>query len=380
MIYNWGKKELIEERNKLEQLIRETADPVYKEYLLFVSGVTTSTIDEIYGDTPPYNISTKSYIHNMAESITYASRYYSVVSDYYFSLDKLLEKVDWLNSLLDERMEDSDDLKALGCTKTTPVKALTHTREFYKLFDDELFEIFKKAESNSYISFPKENSELLPTLSDGRTYFIDGVKTNMILVKNSRDARMYSNLVHEFGHAIKNLITPTAAYSNEFDYFSEVPSIFPELVSLEENVSNYPDLVMKYLKYDSLVEYYNVAYLLSSHKYIDYQLKKAKYMINPSFFATLREEEAIDRKDFYKSIKTDIAQDGTYVLSYIVSLELLNLYRRDKKEALKRFKEILRIMPSPSYLGEVMNIVPLNVNAKEESERVFDELILSLKK
>ena len=82
---------------------------------------------------------------------------------------------------------------------------------------------------------------------------------------------------------------------------------------------------------------------------------------------------------FYQ-METDIADSGAYVLSYITALELLHIYREDKKEALKLFKKLLQLKPSMTYLGEVNSIVPLNVYATQETEKIVEDITLSLKR
>ena len=109
-------------------------------------------------------------------------------------------------------------------------------------------------------------------------------------------------------------------------------------------------------------------------------LRLNDFKTNHRFRKGLVKEDKIDKKIFVKALETDIADSGAYVLSYITALELLHIYREDKKEALKLFKKLLQLKPSMTYLGEVNSIVPLNVYATQETEKIVEDITLSLKR
>ena len=376
----WDAKTFYQERNRLSKLIESENDPVRKDYLQGVLEMTDFIYMQHFSDYQMPTYLERHAMHNLTASVVSSSRYFTVIEEYIEGLDEAMEKTDAIDSILDKRMKDNTDLNALVNTKTTPRQAISSLFRFYEGFDKELFDLFKEAYDSSFLTFYFKNNSILPEGSDGRTYFMDGLRENFIAIINSGDARLVNNLVHEYGHAIKNLLTPEAAYTNEYDYFAEVPSIFPELVSFEENVGGYPQLAMDYLKYDNFVEYHNNAFSLLQQPYIYLQWKNNGFNINRRFKKRLLEEDGLNNEEYHKSLEVDISSEGGYVLSYITSLELLHIYREDKKEALKLFKELLQLVPSTAYLGEVKKVIPLNRYAKEETEKIIDDLALSLKR
>ena len=380
MICNWGKKEFLKQRDTLVKLIEEEKDPIKKDYLNTVLNSVNSLIMETFEPTPSYRSCKNNYICNVVGSVTLANSYYSILSDYYYGLEGMIQDMENIHALLAKRIKSKYSLNELGDSRTTPRMAYRYVRDFYKQLDPDLYRWFMEVEKNSFVSFPSKNCSTLDSDSDGESFYIDGVKANFITVRNSRDARMYHNLVHEYGHAIKNMVDPVSAYTNENDYFAELPSIFPELLALESNVPNYPQIIVDYLKYSTFLDYFNDAYYLNTHQYIKHQLQGSNFKSTLPFYYRLYKEEGITPNDFSTAIKKDIVSDGAYVLSYIAALELLHIYRKDKKKALELFKELLRIAPSSHYLGDVSSIIPLNVNAREESERVVKTLSRSLRK
>ena len=380
MIKGWDGNTFFAERNRLADIVDQEINPIRKDYLQMVLEMTDFVYLESFTNyqVPGYRV--QNAFHNLTASVIAANRYFSVIDDFYCGFGNPLERINAINSMLDKYIVDNIDFRALVDTTTKPTTAVSALLRFYRNFDGELYEIFKEAYENSYLKFFKKHNSILPEGNDGRTYYIDGVRKNFVAIINSRDARLVNNLVHEYGHAIKNLIVPDACYTEEYDYFAEIPSIFPELISLEENVGGYPKLAMDFLKYDNLLEYYNSATVLVSQPDIYLHWKNNDFNNNWLFKRKLLKEEGLGKECIKAALNKDIASDGSYVLSYIVSLELLHIYREDKKEALKLFKKLLQLRPSLTYLGEVKSIIDLNKYANEESERIMDNLTLSLKR
>ena len=376
----WNTFTFFQELSVLEKMVEQEKDPIRKDYLQMVLDDSTRFYYENFLSTFKNRVSLKKAMDNLACSVLSGDRYYTMVEKYFYSLTDAITKASIPDTLLNARMKDNFDLSSLTRTETTHNQAISSLFNLYRGLDDELFETFRCAFDKSYLNFNSRHDVTLPLGSDGRTYFIDGVQRNFVSIIDSQDVRLVNNLVHEYGHAIKNIICPEAAFTCENDYFSEVASIFLELISFEENPGEYPQLIMDYLKYDTFREYYDYSFTLSAQPHIYLRWKDNDFKTNHRFRKGLVKEDKIDKKIFVKALETDIADSGAYVLSYITALELLHIYREDKKEALKLFKKLLQLKPSMTYLGEVNSIVPLNVYATQETEKIVEDITLSLKR
>lgn len=380
MIRGWNGETFYAERNNLADLVEQETDLVRKDYLQMVLETTEHVYNRRFTSYAAPRLTEREALDSVAASVVSANRYFCVAARYVDSLPNVLKKSDFVNHELNRIMGKKSNLSMLGAAPMTPDKAISILVDFYKRTDSELYDLFQRAMDSSYLDFLDKYTTYLTEDTDGKTFFIDGVEKNFIAIMNSRDIKLVSNLVHEYGHAMKNLVAPEAAYTNEYDYFAEVPSIFMELLSYEENVGEYPKIVMDFLRYDVFAEYFNYACQLSSQPYIYLQWRNNGFNINRKMKRKLLKEDGINKEIYDKALNSDISENGSYLLSYIVSLELLHIYREDKREALKLFKKLLQLKPSVTYLGEVQKIVKLNEFALQESEKVVDDITLSLKR
>ena len=380
MLKKWNVKDVIRQQKMLQTLIDKETDLTRKDYLTYVLEDTNSFIRQMTEDMPEYRSLRVNKLYNTFFDTISHQRYYSIVSDFLFSLDDKAEEIQVADDLVDKRLKPKNNYKNLGSIKATPEEVFAHTAEFYKAIDPEIRDWFLEVEKNSLLAVSKRSNSILENDCNGITYFIDGVKANLIIVRRNETEKMYGTMVHEYGHAVKNIVDPTAVNYEGYDLFDEIPSIFMELLAYEENMPGYSKEMMDYLKYRAFGIYFNFAYQLDNHAYIAYQYERANYETTSTFYRRLKSEEDIDIEDYRKSLDRTIFDDGAYVLSYITALELLHIYREDKREALKLFKKILMASPCVQRLGVIQSIVPLNNYAREECEKVISDVTLSLKR
>lgn len=77
---------------------------------------------------------------------------------------------------------------------------------------------------------------------------------------------------------------------------------------------------------------------LLQHKLIIECWQNNDYEVDKNFYGDLRNNK-INRNQFKESINTDIEDEGAYVVSYMVALELFSIYKQDKKSALQILKK-----------------------------------------
>ena len=79
-------------------------------------------------------------------------------------------------------------------------------------------------------------------------------------------------------------------------------------------------------------------------------------------------------------IDTNLYTDGNYPIGYIMALELLYIYKHNKKEALELLKELMYRLPLDNKVDEISKYLSFNVHAKDESKECIDIAKHALKK
>jgi predicted nucleic acid-binding protein len=105
-----------------------------------------------------------------------------------------------------------------------------------------------------------------------------------------------------------------------------------------------------------------------------------KYVMGCKFFDELGKNYDIDEECFEEILNTTIEDQGVYVISYIVALELFNIYKKNKKEALELFKKFLKYPANEDILTFVVENISINEHASEEAGLVLSKFNKELKK
>ncbi len=383
MKYNWTENDFLKQIDLLRTLIKNESDYERKLYLQKVLDSSEYLAYENIGQIEKPNEEIKQRLHSInSERLSYG-RYYSIIQNFYFSLASLNDKINKIETLIESLFGENFDIATITGAFITNNQALSITSKFYSTFDDELLPYFNEAFNDRYHTLRFNGRITGPTTtktSDGTTAFIDGVRKNFINICRTRSATKIFTLIHEYGHATKNLLNPERAYSNDDGLFEEVDGIFPELVALEENISNLDPLFISFLKYTNLITYYNNANSLLLHTVILNSWKDNNYRFNRALKKQLKYEYDINNEILELALNTTIFDEGTYILSYLVAIELLHIYKKDKHLALKLYKEFLKLPADKEVLPFIYKLVTLNGNIFEEATIIVDEMKLQLER
>lgn len=378
---NWGKREFTEQLSKLEELINQEKDLKRKLYLEKVLDVSNKLYYETFVNFPKSNVSAKQRLTSILESYLCYGRYYSIVNAFFGKVSEHIDFIDEISDKLDSISPNGDfDFINTGAVYSID-NILSLVKRFYKDFDTELYQYFLEVYEDR-----KDTLRFLPldktrdNKTDGNTSFIDGVRKNFITIYKTSPVSLYSCIVHEYGHAIANLINPESVYSDREDMFAEVASIFPELIALYENVFNLDTIEVLYQMYTTLVTYTNSAEYLCLHAPVINTWAEHKYVMGKSFFDDLEKWYDFDDECFEETLSSTIEDQGTYVISYIVSLELLHLYKQDKEKALDLFKRFLKIPTNEDVLTFVRENISINEHVSEEASVVLNDFSKELKR
>lgn len=376
----WGRKDFAEQLTKLQTLIEQETDIKRRLYLEKVLDMSNKLYYETFIDFPRPKVTAKQRLTSILDSNFMYGRYYSIVRSFFNSISDHIDTIDAISDKLEDINPDGNfDFMNTGATVVFE-DTINLVRKFYKKFDPELYQYFLEVyndREHSLRSMPLPEGE---TKTDGTTLFIDGVRKNFISVYETNPLNTYICTVHEYGHAIANLINPEVSYTDREDLFVEVASIFPELVALYENGFSFDTIQVLYSMYTTLVTYVNKAEYLCLHTPIINTWADNKHVMSKKFFDELEESYDMDDDCFEEALATTIEDDGIYVISYIVALELLNMYKKDKKEALELFKRFLKYPAKEDILTFVVENIPINEHSSEEAQIILSKFSKELKK
>ncbi len=374
MVYTWGYDEFVNQAKKLQELIATETDLKKRLYLEKVADVTDKLFNRLFNNSPVPNVTKKQSLANILDSRLEYGRYYSIINAFFNECVNHLELIDRISEEL-EKIDKNGDFYFLQTGATiNHEKTLSLVYEFYSKFDSELFEYFLSVynDRNGTLRFLKNRDDNEIKATDGNTCFIDGVKKNFITIYDSTPLDTYACTIHEYGHAIQNIINPEVSYDERNDFFLEVAAIFPELVAIYESDGNFTQLEKDYALYTTCVTYINYAEFLTLHTPLVNEWSAHSYTMSKGFFKSIKNNYIMDKECFENTLLTTIEEEGVYVISFIVALELFSIYKKDKKKALELFKGFLKYPANQDILVYVKENFELNKHVNGEIGNILN--------
>ena len=359
------KKELKETRKELEELLNNTNDHDlirdYNFYLYQLDSFLAKKDKNSKGFT------------SIEERLNYLKDTYESNKDLYQVL------IDFNNKLINENIELSyidDNLfklyESFPKTKFSKKDVINYTRDFYRKLNPDFLRIYDKILQDKTVHLSSKKDKGFQAC----TIFVGGVNKAFIEIKREKNLTDFFSLVHETGHAINCMYCPKSYYID--NYFNEVASIFLELVSIYESNNILSRNAIVWENISNLLVYRKYAKNLSLHKDIVNEMNtNVPIELNKEFLNNIQQQYPNITK---KVINTDLYNDGNYALSYIMALELLYLYKQDKKQTMDLFIELLYRLPLDNDLVEIGNYIKLNEHAYDECKEIIDDTIFTLKK
>jgi hypothetical protein len=361
-----SRKEIKRSKEELKELIKNTDDiELKKDYLYYLYQVDSLNEDDD-------EIHLKSYskrLHELERLYQENKDLFQVIIDYNNNISSELDNLKYINDNYDELKES---FTRYGFTKK---QSIALTRNFYHNIDPHFIDIVDDIlDKDTLIMKKKISNDCV-----GMNYFIGGINKNYIDVKKKGNYTDYFTLVHEFGHAINNIYNPKAYY--ELNYFDEVVSLFMELVAIYEGRNIFNENLLLYENADNLVFYYDlINSFYKQHQLIDIIYLSQTHKFNKQFIKEVEKRLDYKKKDIKEIIDVSFYLEGNYAISYIMALELLYIYKHNKKEAIELLKELMYKLPLNNQVSEISKYLKPNIHANEETKEIIDKANHVLKK
>ena len=389
MLYNWSIKDLIKARKKLTKMYTNENNQEKKDYIKSVLRMLNIYIEEeeyflAKNNSNPneeleYSTSLEGYdftLSSIEHDLQTSKHYYSLVKLFQKRTAQLEDDIDDIEKILSQRLSPEDSYAKITGAKISTSKALGLTKKFYKIFFPSLYPTFLRAFKKRFTSIRFKKPQDNTMVADSA--YIDLIKRYFINVEKTNDISKLYNFIHEFGHIISYIINPKSLYLSKEFIFNEVAALFPEIIAQYENYGNIPKDHIAFEAYLTLLSYINHANSLCLHEGIIQIWNENNRIANQEFFNTVQKEYSLNQEDLDSVLSTSIDDEAIYIISYMVSLELLHIYKQDKAKAIMIYRTFLRI---PQYMSieEFFNRkISIGAHTKEETKSIIKTLKLEL--
>lgn len=380
MKYNWDIKDIKKARNELRLLYLKEKDKMKREFLESVLNKVEIVITEEQLDDRSSKViyNYKERLRDMESSfITYEDDY-ELVSTFHSIIAVYHDKIDTLDGIIEEKIGLDSNYGKITGAKISNDEAMSLTNLFYKKHMKSLYPIFKMFYANRGCSVRFKKNLNKDVMAD--SFYIPFLDRYFINCLKSKDITKAFNLIHEYGHIIYSYINPQEFYNPRYFMFSELSAIFPELVAYYENDNNFDETQLLFELYLMMTSFYGHSTQLVLHKPVISLWHSHKEQLSKKFFKELDYFYDTDRDLFDSLLDTYIDDQGAYIISYMAAIELLHIYKRDKRKALKLFEDILRLPYEENLFMFINQELKLGENLEEEVVSTIDKLTLALKR
>ncbi|MBR6133799.1 MAG: hypothetical protein IKQ29_03690 [Bacilli bacterium] len=379
MGYGWSVDSLRKSLERLKRIVDKSSSLEEKFYYTRVYGETLEIVHRFVNEAlPTREPSLNEKIQELTNTVFTERCFYALVEQVYDRVDIVDDFTFNATKAINKRklIEPSFTLDTgsyIGNERT-----LSMVGDFYKRLDPDLYDVFKHIYKRRHSSFDFVTSPNGEYTSE--CFLIDGPKDFYVNIVNNYGVKKYCDTIHECGHVIEFLMNPRICYNDNPNYFKEVASIFPELVAFYEGFQGKDKDEYLYQFFCSLAATLDELASLMHHDPISSAWVENGYRMNKNFYGDLRHEFDISRNDVKTALDVKIGSVGIYITSLATSLELLHIYKRDKKEALRLFKQLLLVNNNMDINAQYMSLVPFTDGMVEELGIFKDEFSLLLER
>lgn len=373
MVLGWNKETFSDIQSKLSESIKTCESDEEKYYYQkMLDNFNCVCVDLFSNNNPQKRESLKNRLKDKSyEAISY--------NRFYYYIEKLKEMTGYLMDSIYSIQEEYDEELSFEPIYLANSKVISMVAYFFNNFDSSLVNTSTEIlnSDSTFVTFTHSTGKNIE-LSDSCYTSDRDNKYIFLRITQRNNYSDYLDFVHEMGHSINYYLNPDGFYLAEPNQFSEVEAIFPELVAAYDciNEDNRNEIYSALFK-DLISTLDRINYLFDTGVILKlWQNNNCK--INFNFLSKLN-NLGFTKKFTNNTLSTDILDDGKYVFSYLVSLELLNIYRYDKEEALKKYREIISCKDIDNFLS-ILRIAPIGNCCLQEMELIINNYKQALEK
>lgn len=310
---------------------KERTDIEEKEFLLLERILNGASIDGI------------SFVDNISFKDAYAHETYTVLIDYY----KYLYVIFKFHDINDEDRE----LIPYEKLNTNPDILKQTAGDFFKSLNEEWFKLFLN------ISSPENSSVSYSSLRSFSTYFPSSNYWLANIYKHDT-IQDYVDTIHEYAHGIADqLSSETKTYTSN-NIFIELFPITCQMIWLYEcDESGLQHELTKYIS-----NYFKIMTDYAEEIRFKYNICSTFYSVKSSkVLAKLIKKEwniIITPKELEGYYEYPVQELFSYVYPFLVSLELLEIYKKDKNEFINIMNDLIVSKKDPLEILSAYNIEP----------------------
>ena len=339
---NWNLTKLINTKKLLQDDFMQTNNESILDDLYLIEQIINDSISLF-----PIPISFYEKIQN---DIIVMEQY-----DYFLeSINKLINAKTYIPSLEDYKLER---YQTLNCSFI-----LGFTHDFYNSLDHDIASLFNH-------EFKNRKDNIRFTNKRSSSIYLPYSKQSYINIARNKTVEDFINCIHEYGHVIADQIR---FRENYYNYpFVELASMFFSLLAYDRLIYDFEDMDKDVVKL-RVVEaktneknalminlfniYYNENDLILSRKKTTKDMKR-KLNKKILFIKELLEMSNIERY--------------SYVLPYMVAIELYMTYLEDPEKAFYLLKEIIKMDEQDNYL---IKLEDMNIHISQSTTEFFKTL------
>ena len=378
MNYNWDKKDFENSLKKLEHLLEIETD-VDKKY--YIGSVLAHEKNLLFSNfsLPLVNsgtIANSSKLLNIATNLAFYYRNYNDLEEYY----KMLEIVFNSKYSLDKNANDFWD--SLNKRYITHDELFEIAKSIIGDLDNDFYKCFLEFYNDRFKSIMFYNDDHFLALADvnGESNYIDIINKVYIMLRDSIGVNKIACFMHECGHITSMHMNPQKWHLCDQSFYDEVEAIFFELVSMYELRKDFSTDEINIYLYDFLLSKLETLNILTWQETVVNLWQQNNFVYNDVFLKNLKKETGLTKADVLTILNTSIMDDGAYIISYTIAIKLFNIYKQDKKEAVKLLKRIMLIPYNKIIEKEIKKIVNVDESLITESMKIVEDTKLTLKK
>ena len=369
MRYGYTDDDILKNIKLLEEMMNKSKNKAF--YKKIIDDLKTS-INENYLSNVTITQTLNSTMFDIFDNYYKNGRYYDFIKVFEYEMAKQFN-----TSKLNEIAENYLDKE----NYYTHDEAFSIVHDFYKKLDKELFDTFLLIYNDRYktVRFRRDVESVNGMESDGYCIFVDKLLKNYITIHNEVGFNKLLSLTHECGHGIFNILNPKSYTFRVDDYSTEIATMFLEQVFNYEVINNINPFQAAYININKLNDFGICSYYLGCHADMIDAWKKSNNKVDKYYYRNVKDKLNLTREQAKEALCVSILDDGIYTIDYIVSLELFNLYKKDKEKALYILKQIESALPHDTLLL-LEKYLPKYIHLGEEIDCINDNMCKQLLK